>query len=218
MLNIFKLKNTNKLLVSFIILLVALNLYLIVKISKQQFNLYNYKSTTLKEMTDSLKMKESFIKYYIEKSIHNYNLLGNEIVKLNLIDENSNYIKINDLYSGNEMLIIFFPPNACPTCYNLDAFQVLKEIKNIKVLVITPIDRFVDIKWFFNRKNINATFLAFENEKGFQLFDLEDPCMCVWNNKTNTNKYLWFFPKQVYKNLIRYYLDSILLGESLLKN
>lgn len=149
---------------------------------------------------------QSFVNFFI-RNLVNEDLGNNWINDIELVDINNNIYQCKDLLKDEDCVVVFFPLNACPSCYNIEA---LKGNSVIKSIILSPLSKYIDLKIDLEALEINTNHFAyFENSIPAEL-NINNPFIAFWDRTHNKFKYVFIFPKQIQKDMIELYIDSII--------
>jgi hypothetical protein len=88
-------------------------------------------------------------------------------------------------------------------------FLVLWTDSDFSILVISTLENIIDAKNSFSQIGIEANYFGYSPTVSMPLADYEDPCIFLWNYENKSYSNLLFFPKQVTKEMIGYYIGLI---------
>jgi hypothetical protein len=200
-------------LIAFCVLLLLLNGYLLNRVSKS-----NKLNNDYIGYQNEISLKDSFIRFYLSRSIISKQGINQQLQSLKLYTLASDTVQFTDIdhlkntkqiTSQNKVLVVFFPKYTCPTCYNLSALKIISEGSDFSILVISTLENIIDAKNSFSQIGIEANYFGYSPTVSMPLADYEDPCIFLWNYENKSYSNLLFFPKQVTKEMIGYYIGLI---------
>ena len=199
--------------IAFSLLLLLLNGYLLIKVSKS-----NQFKNDSKTYQNEISLKDSFVKFYISRSIISKQGINQQLQQLKLYTLTSDtvqFINVNradktgQITNQNKVLVVFFPKYICPTCYNLSALKAMSENSDFSIMVISTLENIIDAKSSFSQIGIEANYFGYSPDVSMLLADFEDPCIFLWEYENKSYSSLFFFPKRVTKEMIGYYIGLI---------
>lgn len=200
-------------LIAFCVLLLLLNGYLLNQVLKSNKikNLYT-------AYQNEVSLKDSFIKFYLSRSIISKKGINQQLQSLKLYTLASDTVHFTDIdhkkntkqiTSQNKVLVVFFPKYVCPTCYNISALKIISEDSDFSIVVISTLENIIDAKGAFSQIGIEANYYGYSPTVSIPLADFEDTCIFLWDYKNKSYSNLLFFPKKVTKEMIGYYIGLI---------
>lgn len=199
--------------IAFSLLLLLLNGYLLIKVSKSNQFKNDYTACQ-----NEISLKDSFIKFYLSRSIISKQGINQQLQSLKLYTLASDTVQFTDIdhlkntkqiTSQNKVLVVFFPKYICPTCYNLSALKTISDDSDFSIMVISTLENIIDARNTFSQIGVEANYFGYSPTVSMPLADFEDPCIFLWDYENKSYSNLFFFPKRVTKEMIGYYIELI---------
>lgn len=156
-------------------------------------------------------LQQSVIDFYVMASMKSWQLAKSNIGILEIIDLKSKNLRLADVIEDRNSIIIFFPHNTCPTCYDLTAFIELASIGHeFKFVFITNTNNLLELSEQISLILPEASLYAFITiDAESILSQTTEALILYWNYHANRIDHILFFEKGISCSIIKHFLAQV---------